>query len=54
LRLSDGEPCWEFDAGGSFAGSAAVVADRVVVASEDGIIWCFRSGTAGGTGKSGR
>ena len=54
LQLSDGEPCWEFDAGGSFAGSAAVVADRVVVASEDGIIWCFRSGTAGGTGKSGR
>jgi outer membrane protein assembly factor BamB len=54
LRLSDGEPCWEFDAGGSFAGSAAVVADRLVVASEDGTVWCFRSGPVGGTGNSGR
>ena len=54
LRLSDGAPCWEFDAGGSFAGSAAVVADRLIVASEDGVIWCFRSGPARGTGNSGR
>lgn len=54
LRLSDGTPCWEFDAGGSFAGSAAVVADRLIVASEDGVIWCFRSGPARGTGNSGR
>ena len=54
LRLSDGKPCWEFDAGGSFAGSAAVVSDRLVLASEDGTVWCFRSGPVRGTGNSGR
>lgn len=52
LRLSDGGICWEFDAGGGFSGSAAVVADRLIVAAEDGVVWCF-SGAARGTGQAG-
>jgi outer membrane protein assembly factor BamB len=43
LRLTDGIPCWEFDAGGSFVGSPAVVANHLLLANEDGTIWCFRS-----------
>ena len=43
LRLTDGIPCWEFDAGGSFVGSPAVVANHLLLANEDGTIWCFHS-----------
>ena len=45
LQLTDGTPCWEFDAGGSFVGSPAVVADHLLLANEDGTLWCFRSAT---------
>ncbi|MGI9453607.1 MAG: PQQ-binding-like beta-propeller repeat protein [Pirellulales bacterium] len=41
LRDHDGAPCWEFNAGGGFSGSPAVVRDRVVLASDDGVVWCF-------------
>lgn len=44
LDAATGEPAWEFDAGGGFGGGAAVAAGRVVFASDDGIVWCFRSG----------
>jgi hypothetical protein len=44
VEATSGEPVWEFDAGGGFGGGAAVAADRVVLASDDGILWCFRSG----------
>ena len=27
--------------GGGFSGSPAVVRDRVVMASDDGVVWCF-------------
>jgi outer membrane protein assembly factor BamB len=43
VEVSSGEPAWQFDAGGSFAGGPAVAAGHVVIASEDGTIWCFRS-----------
>lgn len=43
LDAATGEPAWEFDAGGGFGGGAAIAADRVVLASDDGILWCFRS-----------
>jgi outer membrane protein assembly factor BamB len=39
-----GEPVWQFDAGGGFGAGAAVAAGRVVLAGDDGSIWCFRSG----------
>ncbi|MBT4157793.1 MAG: PQQ-binding-like beta-propeller repeat protein [Planctomycetaceae bacterium] len=41
LQNHDGSECWEFSAGGGFSGSPAVVRDRVVLASDDGVIWCF-------------
>jgi outer membrane protein assembly factor BamB len=44
LDAASGEPAWEFDAGGGFGGGAAVADGRVVFASDDGILWCFRSG----------
>jgi outer membrane protein assembly factor BamB len=48
LEAATGRPAWEFDAGGGFGGGPAVAADRVVIASDDGTVWCFRSGTATG------
>ncbi len=41
---ASGEPAWEFDAGSGFGAGAAVAAGRMVLASDDGILWCFRSG----------
>jgi outer membrane protein assembly factor BamB len=44
LDAATGAVAWEFDAGGGFSGGAAVADGRVVLASDDGILWCFRSG----------
>lgn len=44
LDVTTGEPAWEFDAGGGFGSGAAVADGRVMLASDDGILWCFRSG----------
>jgi outer membrane protein assembly factor BamB len=41
LNAATGEPAWSFDAGGGFSGGAAVAAGRVVIASDDGTLWCF-------------
>jgi outer membrane protein assembly factor BamB len=41
LAAGDGEPLWEFDAGGGFSAGAAVAAGKVVLASDDGTVWCF-------------
>jgi len=41
LDAATGEPRWEFDAGGGFGAGAAVAAGRVVIASDDGTVWCF-------------
>jgi outer membrane protein assembly factor BamB len=43
LEAATGQPAWEFEAGGGFGAGAAVAAGRVVIASDDGTIWCFRS-----------
>jgi outer membrane protein assembly factor BamB len=43
LEAATGAAAWEFDAGGGFGGGPAVAANRVVLASEDGTVWCFRS-----------
>jgi outer membrane protein assembly factor BamB len=44
LDAATGEPAWEFDAGGGFGAGAAIADGRVVLASDDGVLWCFRSG----------
>jgi outer membrane protein assembly factor BamB len=43
LDVASGEPVWEFEAGGGFSGGAAVAAGRVVIAADDGTLWCFAS-----------
>jgi outer membrane protein assembly factor BamB len=43
IDVASGDPAWQFDAGGSFAGGPAVASGHVTIASEDGTIWCFRS-----------
>jgi len=44
LDAETGEPAWEFEAGGGFGGGAAVASGHVVIAADDGRVWCFRSG----------
>jgi len=44
LDATTGETAWEFDAGSGFSGGAAVADGRVVVASDDGMLWCFGAG----------
>lgn len=41
LDAATGELRWEFDAGGGFSAGAAVAAGRVVIAADDGTVWCF-------------
>lgn len=41
VDAANGETAWEFDAGGGFSAGAAVAAGRVVIASDDGTVWCF-------------
>ena len=38
-----GDTAWEFDAGGGFSAGAAAAAGHVVIASDDGTVWCFAS-----------
>jgi outer membrane protein assembly factor BamB len=42
LGVADGKTLWEFDAGSGFAGSPAVASGRLVLASDDGTLWCFQ------------
>jgi outer membrane protein assembly factor BamB len=44
LDAATGEPAWTFDAGGGFDAGAGVATGRVVIASADGRVWCFRGG----------
>jgi outer membrane protein assembly factor BamB len=44
LDVTTGEPAWEFEAGGGFGGGVAVASGHVVIAGDDGRVWCFRSG----------
>jgi len=43
LDAATGEAAWEFDAGGGFSAGAAAAAGHVVIASDDGTVWCFAS-----------
>jgi outer membrane protein assembly factor BamB len=43
LDATTGEIVWEFDAGGGFSAGAALASGHVVIASDDGTIWCFAS-----------
>ncbi len=41
VHTADGTLAWDFDAGGGFTGSPAVAAGHLVMASDDGTLWCF-------------
>ncbi|MCK4958132.1 MAG: PQQ-binding-like beta-propeller repeat protein, partial [Planctomycetes bacterium] len=43
LRLVDGEKLWSFDIGESIVSSPAVVDGVVVIGSDDGYVYAFRS-----------
>lgn len=43
LEAATGTQAWEFDAGGRFTAGPAIAGGRVVVASDDGTVWCFES-----------
>lgn len=45
VDAATGDPVWEFDAGGDFAGGAAMANGRVVLANGDGTVWCFKPAT---------
>jgi len=44
VEAATGAKAWEFDAGGRFDAGAAVAGGRVVIASDDGTVWCFAGG----------
>ena len=41
LRTEDGEVAWEFDAGSGFVASPAIAAGALLMATDDGTLWCF-------------
>ena len=43
LQTTDGEIVWEFDAGSGFIASPAVADGCLVMATDDGTVWCFSS-----------
>lgn len=43
LDAATGDTAWDFDAGGGFSAGAAAAAGHVVIASDDGTVWCFSS-----------
>jgi len=46
LDAATGETVWEFDAGGGFTAGAAAAVGHVVIASDDGTVWCFEAADA--------
>ena len=41
LDLATGKSVWEYEAGGGFNGSPAIADGRLVIASDDGHVYCF-------------
>jgi outer membrane protein assembly factor BamB len=41
LNLKDGKELWQHEAGGGFAGSPAVGRQRLVIANDEGVVYCF-------------
>ena len=41
LRLTTGDKLWEYEAGGGFTGSPAVSGERLIIANDDGTLYCF-------------
>jgi outer membrane protein assembly factor BamB len=41
VNIKTGKLAWEYEAGGGFPASPAVAAGRLVIASDDGVVYCF-------------
>ena len=41
VDIASGKAVWTHEAGGSFSGSPAVADQRLVMANDDGVIYCF-------------
>jgi outer membrane protein assembly factor BamB len=41
LDLATGEKRWEFDTGSALTASPAIAGGRVVIGSQDGVLYCF-------------
>jgi len=41
LSLETGEKLWEFNAGAPFSASPAIAEGRLVIGSQDGVVYCF-------------
>jgi outer membrane protein assembly factor BamB len=52
VRLADGARVWTFDAGAPVSASPAIAAGAVVVGAEDGTVYAFDAGSAGGSGSA--
>ena len=43
LDLKTGKELWKYESGDGFTGSPAVAADRLIIASDEGTVYCFKS-----------
>ena len=41
LDAASGKKRWEYEAGGGFTGSPALADNKLVIASDDGVVYCF-------------
>ena len=41
LNIETGKEVWQYEAGGGFTGSPAVAQGRLIIASDDGVVYCF-------------
>ena len=41
LNVADGKEVWKFEGGGGFAGSPAIADGKLVIANDEGTIFCF-------------
>ena len=39
--MKDGSVLWEFETGSGFSGSPAIAGGRLVIGTEDGVVYCF-------------
>ena len=43
LDVASGKEVWQYETGGGFASSPAIAEGKLVIASDDGVVYCFGS-----------
>jgi outer membrane protein assembly factor BamB len=41
LNIADGKIQWQYQASGGFVGSPAIADGRLVIANDEGVVYCF-------------